>query len=56
MLFDKKNKVKNLFISVNNDASPSVYICDDTGIHYPCPKCGKQYDDKMDALMCCLQN
>ena len=34
----------------------SEYIVDNTGLHYVCPKCGKQYDDELDFLLCCLSN
>lgn len=29
-------------------------ICDDTGVHYLCPHCGRQYDDDLEALFCPL--
>lgn len=34
--------------------SVTVCICDEKGIHYPCPNCGKQYNNDLDALMCCI--
>lgn len=53
---EKENAMNNIFISTNSDISPSVCICDDAGIHYPCSKCGKYHDDELDALTCCLEN
>ena len=38
----------------NQDNSITVCICDENGVHYPCPTCGKYYDDELDALFCCL--
>ena len=47
--------MKNIFISSNNNEASSVCICDDTGIHYPCPTCGKYYDDELESTLCCLE-
>lgn len=47
--------MKNIFIVSNNNDSLSVCICDDTGVHYPCPICGKYYDDELEAILCCLE-
>lgn len=54
---EKENSMKNIFISEdNNDSVSSVCICDDTGVHYPCPTCKKNYDNEVDALICCMEN
>lgn len=46
----------HLTIVENTEPSLSVCICDDVGIHYPCPTCGKYYNDEIDALICCLED
>lgn len=30
-------------------------ICDDEGVHYICPTCGKYHLTDLDALMCCIE-
>lgn len=30
-------------------------VCDDDGIGYLCPTCGRRYDDDFDALFCCIE-
>lgn len=48
--------MKNTFISEsNNTVNPSICICNDTGVHYPCSTCGKYYDNEIDALICCIE-
>ncbi len=37
-----------------NKNSTTICVCDQNGIHYPCPMCNKQYDDELDAMLCCL--
>lgn len=39
----------------NDNIDPSVCICDDTSVYYPCSTCGKYYDDELEAALCCLE-
>ena len=32
-----------------------ICTCDESGVHYPCPTCGKLHDDELEALLCCLE-
>lgn len=31
-----------------------VCTCNESGVHYPCPVCGKLHEDELDAAICCL--
>lgn len=31
-------------------------VCDDDGIHYVCPTCGKYHESDLDALLCCVKD
>ena len=39
----------------NQDTEPTICICDENGVHYPCSICGKYYDDELDAVLCCME-
>lgn len=32
----------------------TIVTCDENGIHYPCLRCGANYSDELDALLCCI--
>ncbi len=53
-----KNKSKNHNIDQNNNEEDfyvaTECICDDDGVHYICPSCGKYHDSDFAALICCL--
>ncbi len=48
--------MKNYNNKPNNENNTTVCICDDSGVHYPCPICGKHHNDELEAELCCIDS